>query len=73
MNGSASKPSSATMKWHPLRHEPGDEGDISWEAIKLSDYDRALTGTTAGQRCATLGDSLKSDGRGELWAGWTTM
>ena len=39
MNGSASRPSSATMNGHALGHEAGDEGNIARQPVKFGDED----------------------------------
>ena len=44
---------------HPLRHEPGDEGDVAGEAIELGDDDRALGYARGSKRCGELWPAIE--------------
>ena len=56
MKGSASAPELGDDEGHPLRHQPGDEGHVTREAIELGDDDGTLAATRDGK------------GFGQLWA-----
>ena len=62
MTGSASGPSSATMKGNTLGHQAGNEGNVAGQAVEPRDDDRALRSSCGGQSGGQLGPAIKPVG-----------
>ena len=60
MKGSASTPSFRHDERHALRHQAGDEGDVSGEAIQLGDNYGALGGSRSSKGCGELRPAVQS-------------